>query len=212
MECIFNETRYTNWNASGTHVRQWREDVEGNRLSFLPYDNAVNIEATNDGRYIATTSRGEVIAVSNEISTVLQRIIKADSLAEVMVEYGGESITLDRYYELIAPTLYRIIYSDSEEYGELITMDIYERGEASDVKVFDSLYDVADYIRKQQGDNGYYYVAKSQALTHEAIDSLGIEEYEMTDKERQYQRLRTMMNRIRKQQREGAGDITDEIE
>lgn len=212
MYCIYNEILYSNWNAAGTHIRQFREDAEGNRIAFLPQDNSVTIEVTKDSCFIAKTSRGEVIAVSDTISTVLSRINKADSLADVTVDYEGEVISLERYHELVAPTLYRIIYSNSEEYGELAVLDVYEKGEASDPLVFDSPYDVADFIKQRQVDDEYYYVAKSQALKHETIDSLGIEEYDMSDKEKKYPHLRTMMDRIRKQQRENTGDNTDDIE
>lgn len=146
------------------------------------------------------------------METALKRIRYADPLADITVNYQDESMTLERYDELKAPILYRLIYSDSDKYGELVAMDIYEKGEALDVMVFDSLYKVADFIRERQQDDEYYYIARAKYLNdHEALAPLGLYEYELNDKEKSYQRLRTTLNNIRKQQRESAGD-TDDIE
>lgn len=211
MYCIFNERQFSNWNENGTHVRQFREDKDGERYPMLQ-DNSVVIEVEASDRYVAYTTSGEVIAASDVFSTVLSRIIHAQPSAYVEVLLEGKPVTLERYYELIAPTLYRVIYSESEEYGELVAMDIYEKGKASEAMLFDKLYDAVDYIKEQQQDDGYYYVAYRKGLEHDALSRLnGIDDYEMNDKERDYPHLRGMVTRIRRQQRENAGESGDNV-
>ncbi len=202
MHCIFNE-RLITYGDGARHVRQLRECREGERYPFLS-DNRATIHVINDTQYVARSSRGEVIAISDTFDTVLNRIKYGQFNAEINVIYNDETITLERYRELTAPTIYRLVMSDSDELGELVALDVYEKGEVvGDPLLFDRVYDAVYYILERQQSDEYYHVVRSKYRPHDAFGELGgLQDYEPTEKVAKLSHLITHITQERQRQRE----------
>lgn len=199
MFCIYNETRI-NW-RSPRHIRQIKESEDGLQRPFLR-DNRAIIDTTTDNRYIARASNGEVIAISGIMANVIARIKYAQPSAVIDVIHQGERIALDRYNEITAPAIYRIQHSSSANHGELLAMNVYEDGREGDISVFEDVEETLGYIEAEQRDNNEYYVFSTNKRIIEAVRErqLGMNQYEITDNQRDNEALKREIREIRREQ------------
>lgn len=199
MYCIYNESRI-NW-RSPRHIRQFKEDKNGTQRPVFR-DNRALIDVMTDNRYTARATNGEVIAVSDIMANVIERIRYAQPTAIIDVNYHDERITLDRYYEIAAPAIYRIQHSNSVNHGELVAMNVYKDGKEGDIKIFYDVEETLDFIEaKQRDDNNYYVFSTNKRVLEAARErQLGINQYEITDNQKDNEALKREIREIRREQ------------
>lgn len=200
MYCIYNESRIS-WRQP-RHVRQFKESQDGIQRPFLR-DNRAIIDIINDSHYIARASTGEVIAISDIIVNVIARIRYAQPSAVIDVIYQGERIALERYHEITAPAIYRIQHSNSVNHGELVAMNVYKNGKQGDIKIFEDVETALEYIESKQGagNNDYYVFSTNRNILEDARErQLGMNQYEITDNQRDNESLKREIQGIRREQ------------
>lgn len=200
MYCVFNENRKGAFSGS-VHIRQLKETEDGERSSMLR-DNKAIIEVVADNHYIARGTNGEVIAISDIFVNVLARVKHAQRTATIDVVMDDETMSLESYYEMSAPKIYRLQYSTSVKHGELIAMSIFSKGKASDTVFYETIEDSLNYIAEVQVGDSYYYVATSnrRVLDEARERALGMEYYEASDKERYFTQLKDDIQAMRRKQ------------
>lgn len=152
--CIFNENLITN--HAIIHVRQLREDREGNRYPLVKDGRAVI--RVKDGLYYGIINDGEVIAISTDIDEVERRLKRAERNIEIVVIKDGRELSPELYKLSKYPRVFRVAYSDTKAYGLIVAIDDFFDGYFSEIRLFYDYEKAINYIRSRGGDEGDYYV------------------------------------------------------
>lgn len=200
MFCVMNENRRGGFGGN-VHIRQLKETEDGNRSPMLR-DNRAIIEVVSDNYYIARATSGEVIGISDIFTNVLARINYAQTKATINVVMNGETLTLEQYHEISAPTVYRLQHSASQKHGVIVAMSIYRSGKTSKSVFYDNTDEALDFIAEQQTGSNYYYVATGNRIVLNEVRerALGMVHYEASDKERDFTQLKDEIKGIRGEQ------------
>src|SRR5690625_1964755 len=154
LYCVFNENLISLSNAQ--HVRQLKEDRDGNRYPMLKDRQA--IIRVKDDLYYGEINNGEIIAITNDIDEAEKRLKRADSNVEITVRYDGRNFNVDSYKLTKLPRIFRVAYSEAGVRGLIIAIDDYFNGYYSNVQLFYDVDEVIKYIRRRGGKDGDYYV------------------------------------------------------
>src|SRR5690625_3508351 len=120
-------------------------------------DGQAIIEPRGD-TYVAKSNMGDVIAVSDNLDIVIKRIKHAQPDVEAFVKLNDKTLSIDEYKNTLKPVIYRLIYGESGKTGFIGALDYKKNGKYSEVKLFDSVDEIEEYIRSKQIDEDYYYV------------------------------------------------------
>ncbi|WAA13399.1 hypothetical protein [Fervidibacillus halotolerans] len=152
--CIFDEN-IVNFNNSA-HLRQFRENVDGDRLPMFPDGRAV-IVVNNRNFEVISEATGEIYYVCNDFDDAIRRAKYADKNAEIVVLKDGEYFTVDAYKKAIAPVVFRLYFYDGK-YGFIAAIDCVKRGKAGKVRLCESVDEIQDSINSENVDD-YVVVA-----------------------------------------------------
>ena len=154
LYCVFNENLVSLSNAQ--HVRQLKEDRDGNRYPMLKDRQAI-IRKKN-GLYHGIINGNETIAISDDVDEAEKRLKRADKDVEITVRYDGRNFNVESYKLTKLPRIFRVAYSEAGSHGLIIAVDDYWNGYYSDVRLFYDVDKVIKYIRRRGGKDGNYYV------------------------------------------------------
>lgn len=152
--CIFSENLIS-YNEI-YHVRQLKEDREGNRYPLVRDGRAVI--RVKDGLYHGVINSGEVIAISDDIDEVINRLKRAERNIEIVVQHAGRELTVELYKLSKYSRVFRVAYSDTKNFGLIIAVDDFFDGYFSEIRLFYDFDKAVDYIRRRGGKDGDYYV------------------------------------------------------
>lgn len=149
-----------------------KEDRVGNRYP-LARDGRAVIRSEN-GMYTGIINDDEVIAVSNDVQTVYERLKHADKDIEITIAKGRQTFKdIDSYLNTYLPRIYRITYSDTKAHGLIIAIDDYKNGNYSTIRLFYSFDKVVEYVTKRQRNDGNYFVYTHRFFDAEILEKLG---------------------------------------
>ena len=154
MYCVFSENLISH--HAITHVRQLKEDRDGNRYPLVRDGRAI-IRVKN-GLYYGEINDGEVIAISTDIDEVEQRLKRAERNIEIVVQQGNRELSPELYKLSKYSRVFRVAYSDTKAHGLIIAIDDFFGGDFSDIRLFYDFDKATDYIRRRGGKGGDYYV------------------------------------------------------
>lgn len=152
--CVFNENLIS-YHAI-THVRQLLEDRDGNRYPLVRDGKAI-IRVKN-GLYYGIINGDEVIAISDDIDEVEQRLKRAESNVEIVVIKDGRELSVEVYKLSKYSRVFRVAYSDTKAHGLIIAVDDFFNGDFSEIRLFYDFDKAVDYIQRRRGKDGDYYV------------------------------------------------------
>ena len=137
-------------------MRQIREDRDGNRYPLVRDGRAVI--RVKDGLYYGEINNGEVIAISDDIDEVINRLKRAESGIQIVVIKDGRELSVELYKLSKYSRVFRVAYSDTKAHGLIIAVDDFFDGYFSDIRLFYDYDKAVDYIRRRGGKDGDYYV------------------------------------------------------
>lgn len=184
MYCVFNENLISFNHVQ--HIRQFKEDREGNRYSLLNAGYAI-IEPQAE-QYVAKSLNDDIIAISDCLNTIIKRIKKADKDADIIVKLNEKEYTIEEYLDLLKPTIYRLSHGMSEKTGFIAALDYIKAGKVSDIKIFYDSESIEEYIKSKQIDNDYYFVF-SKSRQRIDLNAGGLDMYELDKKDMQTEHL-----------------------
>lgn len=152
--CIYNENLITN--HAIIHVRQLREDRDGNRYPLVRDGRAVI--RVKDGLYYGIINGAEVIAISDDIDEVERRLKRAERNIEIVVQQGNRELSPELYKLSKYSRVFRVAYSDTKYYGLIIAIDDFFGGDFSEIRLFYEFNEAVNYIRSRGGKDADYYV------------------------------------------------------
>lgn len=195
--CIFNENLISLSDAQ--HVRQLKEDRDGNRYPMLKDRQA--IIRVKDGLYFGEINNGEIIAITNDIDEAERRLKRADSNVEITVRYDGRNFNVESYKLTKLPRIFRVAYSEAGDHGLIIAIDDYFDGNYSNVQLFYDVDEVIKYIRRKGGKDGNFYVYGRQPSKdfHEQIG--GIRALDVPESLRDTKHLKQAIEKRQKEER-----------
>lgn len=111
-----------------------------------------------NGLYYGEINNGEVIAISDDIDEVEQRLKRAESGIQIVVIKDGRELSVELYKLSKYSRVFRVAYSDTKAHGLIIAVDDFFDGYFSEIRLFYDFDKAVDYIRRRGGDEGDYYV------------------------------------------------------
>src|SRR5699024_12720358 len=105
--CIYNENLISH--NVNRHVRQFREDRDGNRYPLLKDGKAI-IHVCDDGLYKVKTVDDDVVAISDDYDVAYRRTMYADRNAKIQVKRDGVLYDVDEQGGELATIVYRDHY------------------------------------------------------------------------------------------------------
>ena len=96
------------------HLRQFREDIDGNRSAVFPDGRATVV--IDGRRYEVRTANGELwTAGKRGLDEAVERIEYAQSGTEIYVtDPNGQTLPLGEYRKIVAPVIFRVYYTMRE--------------------------------------------------------------------------------------------------
>lgn len=128
MFCVYKETAVCRGHVS--HIRQFREDIDGNRFPIFPANRGVIKLADDGSRYQVRNVHGELLFAGEGIAEAVARINYAQGAGvDISVNVGGRQWTLKQYMARIAPVIFRIRYTHGQASDVLgVAMDVIKAG------------------------------------------------------------------------------------
>lgn len=145
-------------NHTITHVRQLKEDCDGNRYPLVKDGRAVIRVDEHAGLYYGEINNGEIIAISDDIDSVINRLKRAERNIEIVVQHAGRELTVELYKLSKYSRVFRVAYSDTKAHGLIIAIDDFFGGDFSNIRLFYDYDKAVNYIRRRGGKDGDYYV------------------------------------------------------
>src|SRR5699024_4138250 len=137
--CIFKENLISH-NVT-RHVRQFKQDRDGNHYPLLRDGRAIIHAGDDDGLYRVKTIDDEVIAISDDYDVAYRRALYADSNAEIQVNRNGGLYEVNEQGGELAPIVFRINYYEGM-HGFVAAIDVIKYGAQSDPQLFHNKYDL----------------------------------------------------------------------
>lgn len=157
--CVFNERLIARGNES--HVRQLKEDEDGNRAPMFK-DGRATIYIDNNKRY-SVMNGDEILYIGTGIDEAIQRIYYAEPTAHIEVSLDNSRYTVEDYIAYITPLMFRIHHYNGK-YGFLAAVDYIDKGKRSDVQLFETAEDVRAFIEQVARGNEYKIVYNARKI------------------------------------------------
>jgi len=188
--CIFNENLISL--DTTRHVRQFREDRDGNHYPLLRDGKAI-IHVCDDGLYKVKTIDDEVIAISDDYSVAYRRAMYADRNAKIQVNRNGGLYDVDEQGGELAPIVFRINYYEGM-HGFVAAIDVIKYEVTSDPEMFYNKYDLRRYILHESDGRNDYLVTYSREPIKE-LEGLGSDRFINEFEKEDYDHLREVVDR-----------------
>lgn len=99
-----------------------------------------------------------MIAISDDIDAVEQRLKRAESSIEIVVIKDNRELSVELYKLSKYSRVFRVAYSDTKAHGLIIAVDDFFGGYFSEIHLFYDFDKAVDYIRRRGGKDADYYV------------------------------------------------------
>src|SRR5699024_8909 len=156
--CIFNENLISL--DTTTHVRQFREDRDGNHYPLLRDGKAI-IHVCDDGLYRVKTIDAEVIAISDDYDVAYRRAMYADRNAKIQVNRNGGLYDVDEQGGELAPVVFRINYYEGM-HGFVAAIDAIKDGVTSEHELFHDQWTLKRHIELESDGRNDYLITCSR--------------------------------------------------
>ena len=188
--CIFNENLISL--DTNRHVRQFREDRDGNRYPLLKDGRAI-IQVDDDGLYRVKTIDDDVVAISDDYDVAYRRALYADSNAKIQVNRNGGLYDVDEQGGELAPIVFRINYYEGM-HGFVAAVDVIKYEVTSEPELFHNKYDLRRYILHESDGRNDYLVTCSREPIKE-LDGLGSDRFINEFENEDYDHLRKIVDK-----------------
>lgn len=190
MFCIFNENLISL--DTNRHVRQFREDRDGNRYPLLKDGKAI-IQVCDDGLYKVKTVDDEVIAISDDYNVAYRRAIYADSNASIQVKRNGGLYEVNEQGGELAPIVYRVHYYEGM-HGFVASVDVIKYGVTSEPELFHDQWTLKRHIELESEGHNDYLITYSREPIKE-LDGLGSDRFINEFDSKDYDHLRKIVDK-----------------